>query len=244
MASVTRTDWRPSVPDQIQAIDARVLDGGIGYIRISSLTGLTSETSRQIVTKVTTAVTQFKASGVRGLIIDLRHNPGGSDEVAAKVASHFLPERTLYTATSRRDTITNAFVLDRESLLYADGIQEKLVVPTIVLVGIGTKSAAEGLARALQSRRGVTVAGRTSTAGAFGEVGDDAIEFPGGIELTVPYARGVDSQGRMVLEADSMGIGGVRPTFKLPVTRATIVRESECRCDVDLETVRADLAKR
>ena len=100
-----------------------MLEGGIGYIQIKSFQGNTYEDMRR-------ALAQLHRQQLRGLVLDLRDNPGGLLEQAVRVADTFLTSGTIEeriwelqqrkAALSREVLGEDGFsrALDREALAY------------------------------------------------------------------------------------------------------------------------------
>lgn len=80
---------------QIPTVKSRILEGDIGYIRITQF----SDTTPGNVDK---SLDEFENAGVKGIILDLRTNPGGTLSAAVEVASDFLREGQLVVYTKGR----------------------------------------------------------------------------------------------------------------------------------------------
>jgi carboxyl-terminal processing protease len=118
------------------------LGNGIYYLRI-----------REFTKKTPLELHQFykELSGIKGLVLDLRDNPGGSLTAACEVAEHFVPHG-LIVRTVGRDGQSAAFYA-RPDYAYAN-------VPMVVLVNEHTASAAEIVAGALQAHHRATLLGQ------------------------------------------------------------------------------------
>lgn len=133
---------------QVTSVRERVLEEGIGYVRISQFQ---SKTSRSLAE----AISQLKKESgdpLRGLVLDLRNNPGGLLDQSIKVSDAFLHDGRI---VSTRERYTEYhYRADRGDI--ADGL------PMVVLVNKGSASAAEIVAGALQDNgRAVVVGDRT-----------------------------------------------------------------------------------
>lgn len=122
----------------------------IGYIHIAQFSELTAK-------EVKAAVEEIEAAGGRGLIIDLRDDPGGLLSQAVEVADLFLTEGKIVTTVDRRGGSKTSSAKDKGTLfLPAD---QK---PIVVLVNGHSASASEIVAAALQDNgRAVVVGERT-----------------------------------------------------------------------------------
>jgi carboxyl-terminal processing protease len=125
------------------SVHARLLPSRIGLIRIDRFAIKTSA--------LTTAATRrLEAAGARGLVLDLRGNPGGLLTQAVGVASLFLEKGQTIAALSGTHR--------RDSMLYAHG-GPKIRLPLAVLVDRGSASAAEVVAGALRDQQRAKVVG-------------------------------------------------------------------------------------
>ena len=135
---------------ELPSIAAENLAPGYGYLRISEFTYATAN-------QVAVAVARLRASAggrLRGLILDLRGNPGGVLEAAGAVADDFLDHGTIVSAEGRLREARFRIVATPGDLL--DG------APIVVLVNGGSASAAEILAAALrQNGRAMLIGSRT-----------------------------------------------------------------------------------
>src|SRR5690606_37310977 len=77
-------------------VEGRLLDGGIGYIRISDFKKNTAD-------EIEDKLDEFIDQGMKSVILDLRWNPGGLLSSATEVADVFLPRNKLVTFTRGRD---------------------------------------------------------------------------------------------------------------------------------------------
>jgi len=121
-------------------------DKKIGYIRISSFIQSTGEEVRK-------ALETLKEQGAKGIVLDLRDNPGGLLSAAVEVSDLFLDEGDI-VSTKGRNTIPKSYVAQKDSPY------EEL--PMVVLVNQNSASASEIVSAALQDhKRAVVVGHRT-----------------------------------------------------------------------------------
>jgi len=150
---------------QIKSVPfAGVLENGVGYIRLSSF----SERSRE---EIDQAFTKIEKQKVRGLILDLRFNPGGLLSQAVEVSEEFAPRGKKIVYTRGRDPSQN-----RDFVSTAD--QPHLGYPLVVLVNQWTASASEIVSGAVQDLDLGVVAGQTT----FGK---------GLVQTVIPLTRSV-----------------------------------------------------
>ena len=131
--------------------EASLLEGGVGLIRIKRFDkGTAKDVGADL-----KALAAKVPGGLKGLVLDLRNNPGGRLDEAARVADFFLPGgRTIYTLKGRGGTPLEAPESHSQNT--------EPPYPVAILVNDGTASAAELVAGALQDeKRAVLVGGRT-----------------------------------------------------------------------------------
>jgi carboxyl-terminal processing protease len=118
-------------------------DRRIGYIRVTAF-------STHTVDALKSALDQLQADGMRGLILDLRFNPGGLLTAAVSMADLFLADGIIVSATGRNVP---------DQTWRANGPGTFADVPLIVLVNRFSASASEIVAASLQDHRRATIVG-------------------------------------------------------------------------------------
>ncbi|HJQ08895.1 MAG TPA: S41 family peptidase [Candidatus Saccharimonadales bacterium] len=139
--TITREDIK------LTSVKSSVLDGNIGYIQITQF----NEDTAQL---VTAAAQDFKAKAVKGVILDLRGNPGGLLDQAVRVSSLWLSEGKV-VLQERRGSISVATEL-------ANGRSTLQGTPTAILINEGSASASEIVAGALKDHNAATLFGAKS----------------------------------------------------------------------------------
>lgn len=133
---------------KVRSVRSRMLEPGFGYIRISQFQARTGDDLR-------THIRDLKdeaPDGLKGLIIDIRNNPGGILGAAVSVADAFLDSGMIvYTEGRIKDSQLEFTAKPPDSLHGA---------PLIVLVNEGSASASEIVAGALQDRERALIMGR------------------------------------------------------------------------------------
>jgi carboxyl-terminal processing protease len=154
----------PNVSHRVETVDGRKL----GYVRLLSF----SEGAHG---QLAGALRRVQGEGAQGLVLDLRHNPGGLLEEAVRTASLFLPEGRVVVSTKSRS--------QGESTYETSG-ERRSKLPLVVLIDGGTASAAEILTAALADDGGAEVVGTTSFGkGVFQE--ERSLSNGGALKLTV-----------------------------------------------------------
>jgi len=151
---------------QIKSVPyAGVLSNGVGYIRLSNF----SERSRE---EIDAALDKIDKQNPRGLILDLRFNPGGLLSQAVEVSDEFTPRGKKIVYTRGRDATQN-----RD--FYSSASSPHSKYPLIILVNQWTASASEIVSGAVQDLDEGLVVGRTT----FGK---------GLVQTVIPLTRSVD----------------------------------------------------
>ncbi len=122
-------------------------DKKIGYIRVSSFMQDTFDELKK-------ALGELKSEGMKGLILDLRDNPGGLLSSAVEVSDLFL-DKGLIVSTKGRNTPTKKFEAQKDGAGFTD-------FPMVILVNQGSASAAEIVSACLQDHDRAVVVGQRS----------------------------------------------------------------------------------
>jgi carboxyl-terminal processing protease len=117
---------------------------GIGYVRVLNFTDTT-------VQELKDAILKLQTSGIRGMILDLRGNPGGLFKASVQVAEMFLPEGLIVHTQSRQDEL---------NAVYRSHNPNALTLPLVLLVDGETASSAEVLAGALKENERARLVGQ------------------------------------------------------------------------------------
>lgn len=122
---------------QVPTVESAMI-GKIGYVRLIQFTPDTAENLEQ-------ALKSFEAAGgYKGLIIDLRNNPGGLLDSAVKVADKFIDSGVIVSTKSRIASENKSFSAKSNTTVI------KKNIPIVVLINKGSASASEILAGALK----------------------------------------------------------------------------------------------
>lgn len=225
---------RPALSDKV---DYRILPEGYGYILVRMEVDLIPGTDQPapgypagVFQRFREAITSFVAAGVPGVIVDLRGNYGGSDELAADMCGFFYAAPSFYEYQEYYDKRTGRFLritLDEHNLnpfvdhISIDPQTPRFSGPVVVLVNPGTTSSGEGPAMGIARLPQGSVIGFHGTNGSFGMTGGE-LPMPGGYKIKYPFGRSVDKNG--VIQLDSRnGIGGVAPNPRVPKTLENVL---------------------
>jgi carboxyl-terminal processing protease len=134
---------------KIESVPYAFMIDDIGYIGVQTFARTTAD-------EVRTALDRLTAQGARGLILDLRFNPGGLLEAAQQVSELFLPKDDLIVFTKGRLRSQNhSFYSQAQGAVYDK-------VPMIVLINGSSASASEIVAAAIQDHDAGLVVGQPS----------------------------------------------------------------------------------
>jgi carboxyl-terminal processing protease len=149
---------------QLHSVTAELPEPGFGYVRIAQFT----ETTGEELSKALASLRKSNGAPLKGLVLDLRNNPGGVLEAAVTVADAFLDGGLIVSAKGR--TAESKFEM---SATPGDDLNG---APIVVLVNGGSASAAEIVAGALKDHHRATLMGRTT----FGK---------GSVQTVMPLGR-------------------------------------------------------
>src|SRR5947208_6206524 len=133
-----------------ETVTSKLLDNGVGYVRLSGFSGTTT---RDMIAAIR-SMKQQNGGSLRGLVLDMRGNPGGLLEQAIQVSDAFVEEGTIVTTVGVNGT------LREPKLARADGGEREF--PMAVLISSESTSASEIVAGALKNLNRAVIVGRQS----------------------------------------------------------------------------------
>ncbi|MFH8572446.1 S41 family peptidase [Streptomyces sp. NPDC017993] len=191
------------------------LPGDLGYLRLSGFSGFSGENSftanSAAFDKALGAVfTKERTTRLRGLVIDVRINGGGSDELGLRLAGR-LTDRgyTAYAKRTRNDPRDAARFTRPQPQRVRPAEAPRFTGPVTVLTGGSTMSAGESFVQALINRPAKTVRIGQSTQGVFSDVLERVM--PNGWEFGLPNEEFVTRSG------STFDGSGIPPHVKEPV---------------------------
>ena len=135
---------------KVQSVKSRLLEKDYGYLRISSFQSGTGESLKEALS----ALKKENASNLKGLVLDLRNNPGGVLNAAVDVSDAFLKSGLIVYTEGRIENSEMRFNAAPDDLI--DG------APMVVLINAGSASASEIVAGALQDQKRAVIMGEKS----------------------------------------------------------------------------------
>jgi carboxyl-terminal processing protease len=164
----------------VPSVKTKTLPGNIGYIQISTFADDTVNLAQK-------AADQFKQDNVKGIVLDLRDDPGGLLDAAVHVSSLWLPQGQKILDEKRGTT-----VVDSNAALGGDELHG---IPTVVLIDAGSASASEITAGALHDNHAAYLVGQKS----YGKgVVQQLINFGDGSQLKVTVASWYRPDGQNI----------------------------------------------
>jgi carboxyl-terminal processing protease len=207
--SITRQEIK------LPSVTTKVLDGNIGYIQVTSFADDTTGLAQK-------AANDLKDKKVKGIILDLRDDPGGLLTAAEDVSSLWLPEGKTILQEKRGTTV--------EDTGYASGNDVLKGIPTVVLINGGSASASEITAGALHDNKAAYIIGEKS----YGKgVVQQLISFKDGSQLKVTVASWYRPNGQNINKK------GIQPDQTVKLT----ADDAKASNDTQLKAAQAYLAK-
>ncbi len=170
---------------KIPSVEHSMLKGDIGYLRVSRFASDTTKLAEQ-------AAKEFKSKNAKGVILDVRGNPGGLLDQAVGISSLWIDEGKTVLEERRAGEVIKVHDATGGNVLSG--------IPTVVLIDEGSASASEIVAGALSDQHAATLMGVKS----FGKGSvQDVEQLVGGAILKVTIARWYTPNGRNI---DKQGI--------------------------------------
>jgi carboxyl-terminal processing protease len=182
---------------QVKSVRFKMLEDNIGYARIAAFQERTSDDLRKALKEL-----DNKKNPLKGLVLDLRNDPGGLLTQAIEVSDIFLKSGVIVSTRGRTKSM--------ETTSKASNTNDEITCPVVVLVNEGTASAAEIVAGALQDNGRALIVG-TQT---FGKASvQTVIPLEGGSALKLTTARYYTPNGK------SIQAEGIKPDIAVPFVR-------------------------
>jgi carboxyl-terminal processing protease len=172
---------------QVKSVKFKMLEGGIGYVRVAQF----QEKTDEYLIKALKSLKEENKGELKGLVLDLRNDPGGLLDQAVKVSDHFV-ENGLIVYTEGREP-------DSRMKFSASKGGKEPNYPMVVLVNSGSASASEIVAGALQDHNRAVIMG-TQTFGKGSVQTIIPLSEDSGLRLTTaryytPKGRSIQAKG-------------------------------------------------
>src|SRR6056297_2169555 len=167
---------------EVPYVEKEMKTDEIGYISLAQFI-------EDVGTKVSTAVEDLKDQGARGIILDLRNNPGGLLDEAVDVPSVFLDQGVIVSVRQKDET--------ERVLEVNDNIEADTEIPLIILINKGSASGSEIVAGAVQDYERGKLIGTTT----FGKgVVQSVVPLEDGSAVSITTARYYTPDGNYIHE--------------------------------------------
>ena len=216
----------------IQSVRATLLKPGYGYVWVTHFRDQTFSDLKKALKKI-----EKETGSLKGLVLDLRDNPGGLLPQAIKISDLFLTGGDILSIKGRLKRHTRAFS--------AHDDKDDVKCPVVVLINGGSASASEIVAGALQDNKRAVILGTTS----FGKGSVQTVETLRdgyGLKLTIaryytPSGRSIQAKG---IEPDIKVYHAILDPQDLAKDEKRILKEKDLENHLDAEPGKqADKAK-
>ncbi len=188
----------------IESVQSKLLASNIGYARLKNFQGNTTKDLQAAIGELDRQARQASQKGLKGLVLDLRGNPGGLLDQAIQVSDLFLSSGTIVATVGLSDK------LREEKRAHDDDGDGDF--PIVVLVNAGSASASEIVAGALKNQNRAVVIGRQT----FGKGSVQVLyDFPDDSALKLTIAKYLTPGDLSIQEV------GITPDIQLVPTRVT-----------------------
>ncbi len=204
---------------KITSVEYEKKGGGIGYIQLKRFGEETSKEFNKIVTMII-------ADGDKGIILDLRNNPGGLLDEAVEIISKFVPKGEVVVWEETKD--------GQREPIYAIGGDSLNGFPVVILVNEGSASASEILAGALKDIKNSTLIGKKS----FGKGSVQQLEqLSDGSNLKITIARWLTPKGNSINEK------GIEPDIKVELTKEDFENNRDPQLERAIEELKKQISQ-
>ncbi len=198
---------------KIQSVKNKLLESGFGYVRITQFQAATEKNLADAIRKLE----KESGSSLKGLVLDLRNNPGGVLNAAVGVSDAFLEKGLIVYTEGRVNDSRLKFNAQPGDLLHG--------APMVVLINGGSASASEIVAGALQDHKRAVIMGTKS----FGKGSVQTIlPVSNGSALKITTARYYTPNGR------SIQASGIEPDILAEEAKVTKSEAGERLREADL----------
>jgi len=230
----------------------KTLPGNIGYVRVlaeidlpSQLPGNHTPTARQF----QDALKEFSAQGVKGVVVDIRNNNGGSDSMVTQMMGPLYSRKTFYEyqnyvnpKTGKMEiwvanedpstAATDPAYVDPGQGISIAPVSPRFTAPVVAITNNPCVSSGEGIAMGIKNLANGETTGFYATNGSFGMSGDE-VNMPGGIAVSFPFGQSLNADKVVQIDSKAMK-GGITPSKRTPLTFENAMKVAAGQ-DVELE---------
>lgn len=202
---------------KVPILEWKMKDGNIAHIQFFTFSENSAELMRGTLIEV-------KEAGAKGIVLDMRNNPGGYLDAAVKIAGYLIKSGEVVVFEEFRNGSRDSFA--------ARGTPIAKDLPIVVLLNEGSASASEILAGALKDARGVKIVGEKS----FGKgTVQELTTLRDGAELKLTIAHWILPKGAQIDK------NGIEPDIKVELTDEDREKKRDPQLEKALETVKAEI---
>jgi carboxyl-terminal processing protease len=199
---------------EVKSVKIEFKDANIAHIEITKF-GENTDQEFNDITKV------LLAKNTKGIILDLRNNPGGLLDRSVSIASRMIPKGKI--VVSEEDSF------GKKENFFTEGGDALSSIPMIVLINEGSASASEILAGALKDNQNITLIGEKS----FGKGSvQELIKLPYGSSIKITVAKWLTPSGDYIMEK------GINPDIEIKMTTDDYKNDKDPQIDKALEVLR------
>jgi carboxyl-terminal processing protease len=179
---------RDTIP--VQTVYGEMLADGIAHVQITTFSSSTTEDLVKV-------LTEMEGQGMKGLVLDLRQNPGGLLDQAINISSMFVPNgKIIFKVEDRAGKVQE----------YKSNNKQNSTIPLVVVIDKGSASASEIFAAAVSESAGIPLVGETS----FGKgTVQRAQDFPDGSNIKFTTEKWLTPKGNWIHKK------GVKPDYEV-----------------------------
>ena len=200
---------------QSELVTYRTLPGGYSYIAILV-------ESYGVYQPFKSAMLATIANNSPGVILDLRNNGGGDDNLASCFAGWFVDKPVFYEYGTKYDPGSRQFPVVWE--IWTQPQPTSYHGPVAVLVSPSTISSGEGLPMVFANSHTGKIISPYGTNGAFGMVVSPGVRLPLNVTLNYPDGASLDQNSVIQVDSNASRAGGVAPQIRVPVNEDTVAR--------------------
>lgn len=202
---------------EVHSINISFKDDDVAYLRISQFSENTDREFDEAMNKII-------AQKSKGIVLDLRDDPGGLLDKAVDIASRLIAKDQV--VVSEEDNS------GKKENLYTSGGDKLSALPIVVLINEGSASASEILAGALRDNRGAKLIGEKS----FGKgCVQQLIDLPSGSSVKITVAKWLTPKGDYIMDK------GITPDNVVELTKDDIDNKRDPQLDKALEVLRDEI---
>lgn len=199
---------------EVKSVKLEIVENNIALLRINKFGEKTSQ-------EFDAAMNQLIKKEAKGIILDLRNNPGGFLESSVKIASRLMPRG--------KSVVIEEDSNGKKETIFTYGGDKLSGLPMVILVNEGSASASEILAGALQDGLQIPVIGQKT----FGKGSvQELINLSGGSSIKITVAKWMTPNGNYIMEK------GINPDIEVKLSKEDYTDNKDPQLDKAKEVLR------